>query len=243
MDPATAEKLIAINKQFYQSFADHFSETRGRLQPGVLQVLDDFPPADQVLDLGCGNGLLAREIVSRELPVHYWGADFSPALLEKARQRMPEDARADFLALDITHPNWDQRLPDGTFDIILCFAALHHIPGRSHRLQICHQVHQLLKPEGMFIHSNWQFLKSKRLRERILPWRTINLPEDRVDEGDYLMDWRRGGRGIRYVHHFTEGELRLLAAASDFDIQKTFYSDGKEGNLSIYQYWKPRGNQ
>jgi len=40
------------------------------------------------------------------------------------------------------------------------------------------------------------------------------------------------------VHHFNEPELADLAESSGFDVLDTFYSDGKEGNLAIYQTWK-----
>ncbi len=58
-----------------------------------------------------------------------------------------------------------------------------------------------------------------------------------MDENDYLLDWRSGGRGLRYVHHFNETELSKLAESSGFEIVETFYSDGKEGNLAVYQTW------
>jgi hypothetical protein len=87
--------------------------------------------------------------------------------------------------------------------------------------------------------SNWQFLNSVRLRSRIQPWEAVGLTRDQVDEGDYLMDWRRGGYGLRYVHHFSETELSELAHATGFKITETFYSDGEGERLSIYQTWEP----
>jgi hypothetical protein len=60
-----------------------------------------------------------------------------------------------------------------------------------------------------------------------------------VEQGDYLLDWRRGGLGIRYVHHFSAEELARLAADSGFRIIESFDSDGKEGDLSLYQVWEP----
>ncbi|MFN8461172.1 MAG: hypothetical protein U0X93_05310 [Anaerolineales bacterium] len=59
-----------------------------------------------------------------------------------------------------------------------------------------------------------------------------------VDEGDYLLDWRSGGEGLRYVHHFTEAELGKLASASGFRVVESFSSDGETGNLGLYQVWK-----
>ena len=64
------------------------------------------------------------------------------------------------------------------------------------------------------------------------------LAQADVDSGDYLLDWRRGGKGYRYVHHFSEDELSRLAKLSGFHVVESFYSDGATGNLGLYQIWK-----
>jgi len=142
------------------------------------------------------------------------------------------------MILDLTQSDWSKSLPDRTFNVVFCFAAFHHIPGKEQRLAICKNIHNYLAEKGKLYLSNWQFLKSERLKARILPWETVDLQEDQVDEGDYLLDWRRGGFGIRYVHHFSPQELTRLAKQSGFRIQESFDSDGKEGNLSHYQVWE-----
>ena len=76
------------------------------------------------------------------------------------------------------------------FDIVFSFAVLHHIPSIELRLQIIQKIHEHLKPDGMFIHSNWQFLNSPRLKARIQPWESIGLKETDVDANDYLLDWK-----------------------------------------------------
>ena len=107
-------------------------------------------------------------------------------------------------------------------------------------MNILKTVHELLAKDGRFIHSNWQFLNSPRLRERVREWSEADLTEAEVDPNDFLLDWRSGGTGLRYVHHFNESELAGLAESSGFQIVDTFYSDGKEGNLAIYQDWRKR---
>ncbi|HBY06444.1 MAG TPA: hypothetical protein DEH22_01125, partial [Chloroflexi bacterium] len=99
-------------------------------------------------------------------------------------------------------------------------------------------VRGLLPPGGQFIHSNWQFLNSARLRQRVHPWPEIGLSEAEVEPGDYLLDWRRGGFGLRYVHHFSENELHTLADETGFRIIESFFSDGESGNLGLYQVWE-----
>ena len=131
--------------------------------------------------------------------------------------------------------------------MITAFAVLHHIPGKELRLNILRTVRPLLRPDGLFIHSNWQFLKSEKLRARIQPWEAAAVAGDalsrveasNVDAGDYLLDWRSGGNGLRYVHHFNEPELNELAEATGFQILETFHSDGETGNLGLYQVWRP----
>jgi hypothetical protein len=161
--------------------------------------------------------------------------DFSLPLLEDAA-RIPNDFPATFHALDMTSPDWS--VISGKFSVITSFATLHHIPCDEIRLQILRNIHTRLTDNGQFIHSNWQFLNSEKLRNRIQPWDVVGLNAADVDEGDYLLDWRSGGTGYRYAHHYSEAELADLAAKSGFKLIKTFYSDGVTGNLGIYQVWE-----
>lgn len=87
--------------------------------------------------------------------------------------------------------------------------------------------------------SNWDFLASDRLRRRIIPWQMIGLADDDVEPGDYLLDWRRGGHGLRYVHHFTPPALESLARDAGFEVDETFRADGEGGRLGLYQSWRP----
>ena len=86
--------------------------------------------------------------------------------------------------------------------------------------------------------SNWQFLNSEKLKARIQPWEAVGLWESDVDPGDYLLDWRSGGTGVRYVHHFSAAELSALARDAGFVIEETFHSDGTSGDLGLYQAWQ-----
>ena len=235
MDRETRDKLLEINRQFYQTFGKAFSRTRGRVQPGVARILETLQGEERILDLGCGNGTLPRALVLRGHRGEYLGLDFSLPLLEEAES--PFDAfPVRFLQADLAAEDWGDL--GGDWDIAAAFAALHHLPGEETRLRFLQNVRRRLRAGGRFIHSEWQFLRSERLRARIQPWEEVGLSAEAVDEGDYLLDWRHGGRGLRYVHHFDEAELASLAARSGFHILQSFYSDGKEGNLALYQVWE-----
>jgi len=211
-------RLINLNRQFYQTFAVNFSKTRQRLQPGVWQILEDVVPSANILDLGCGNGELARALAERSHRGIYIGLDFSVQLLAEASLSVPETLDATFLQADLSIPDWDKKIPKTTFDIILAFAVLHHLPGPQLHRSVLAKIRDLLEPEGLFIHSEWQFINSPRLRARVQPWETIGLTPSDTDRGDYLLDWRHGGYGLRYVHHFDEGELASLAKDTGFTI-------------------------
>jgi SAM-dependent methyltransferase len=262
MDESIAQKLIQLNAEFYQTFATHFSDTRGRIQPGVRRILNEIDPAARILDLGCGNGEFARELHRHGFNGQYIGLDFSEELLTLARAGVASVGNFRFIQGNLAKSGWQDSvttvllrgrssesvndsqqlsaipIQQSQFTIILAFAALHHIPGKAAQLQILQAVHALLVPGGRFIHSNWQFLNSERLRKRIHPWPEIGLSASDVDSGDYLLDWRRGGFGMRYVHHFSEKELNAMAEESGFRVLQTFYSDGETGDLGLYQIWE-----
>ena len=240
MDSNTAARLIEINREFYARFGDSFSATRHRLQPGVRRVLELLKGNESILDLGCGNGELARELARRGHRGPYLGVDFSPPLLREAGSQ-PNGFSARFIQADLTQLSVfsDHLATEGGWSVITAFAVLHHIPSTDLRLNILRIVYQLLKIDGIFVHSNWQFLNSEKLKARIQPWTSAAISGSDVDTGDYLLDWRSGGTGLRYVHHFDENELDELAKASRFRIMDIFYSDGERGNLGLYQVWNP----
>jgi len=235
VNPTTLSRLLDLNRQFYQTFALPFSRTRQRLQPGVLCILEKTNINENLLDLGCGNGELARQLARRGHTGTYTGLDLSPTLLEHACAGQP--ANFYFMQADLSSPGWDATLIGVHHDTVLAFAVLHHLPGADLRLQVLRKVRALLPPGGRFIHSDWQFLNSPRLKARLQPWETIGISEADVDPGDYLLDWRQGGYGLRYVHHFSEPELGELAEGAGFRVIESFLSDGENSRLGLYQVW------
>lgn len=240
MDSSTAARLIEINREFYSRFGNSFSATRRRIQPGVRRVIQMVRGDESILDLGCGNGEFARELAKQGHRGPYLGVDFSLPLLRDA-ETQPEGFSARFVEADLTKLS-EFRGPlsvVGGWSVITAFAVLHHIPSEEMRLDILKIVHSLLAEEGRFVLSNWQFLNSEKLKGRIKNWEGAGITTSDVDAGDYLLDWRSGGEGLRYVHHFSESELSTLAEAAGFEIKDTFYSDGENENLGLYQVWKP----
>jgi tRNA (uracil-5-)-methyltransferase TRM9 len=241
MQQQIADRLLTLNQEFYQSFAESFSETRARIQPGVIKAIGDLPKGASVLDVGCGNGTLACTLHEYGHQGLYIGLDSSDQLLRLARERCTHP-QATFFKRDIAENDWALGLTD-PFDRIFAFAVIHHLPGELLRKEVFKTFHRLLAIEGQVTFSLWNFLASERLRDRILPWDLVDIDPQDLDQGDYLLDWRRGGYGLRYVHAFSEAELLELARKTGFDIINAYFSDGEGGKLGYYQVWRSMGMQ
>lgn len=247
MDPTISIKLIDLNIQFYQTFASSFSRTRYTVQPGVKKIVDEHllvgnnKSEFSILDLGCGNGNLAEYLGKKHYSGKYLGVDGSSNLVGNI-QRQSESGSfiPKFQTLEITDPGWEQRLQEESFSLVLSFAVFHHIPGFSLRTEIFRTIKKILPQGGLFIHSNWQFMNSQKLSGRVVPWNAIGLSTRDVEPGDHLLDWRAetDQTGYRYVHLFSEEELSQHACDAGFTIKDSFLSDGKSGNLGLYQVWQ-----
>ena len=252
MQPDVVQILLTLNAEFYQTFGGAFAATRQRVQPGVRRVVDALPVQGDWLDLGCGSGSLAAAWAARPgRHGSYTGVDISLALLQEAEKavvgsRQP-GVEIHFHHIDLAAQDWVQELGDQEYDIGVAFAVLHHLPGFRLRRRLLQDVHGLLKAGGIFYHSVWQFQHSARLMERRLPWSTVHLSPEQVEQGDALLDWRYAlpGQveqvGYRYVHLFTHEELHTLAEECGFAIEETFESDGEGGRLGLYQCWRRLG--
>lgn len=253
MDPRIIQKLVDLNRQFYQTFGEAFAQTRQRIQPGVRRIMEKIPRCGNWLDLGCGSGALALEWLRQGRCGVYHGMDFSDVLLENARaglagSNIPQTIRFEFEKVDLTDKEWSRNLQREYWDGVLAFAVLHHIPDGGLRASILKAVFAILKPGGIFVHSEWQFQNSQKWMARRQPWRRAGIDEQDLEPGDTLLDWRHTvpGQsekvGLRYVHLFDRDELSLLASRSGFNIIAEFQSDGGGGNLGIYQIWKKPEN-
>ena len=201
MDENTRERLIDLNRTFYQTFAQEFSATRQRLQPGVMRVIEQISHQDSILDLGCGNGQLCKMLINRGHQGLYTGLDSNAEFLEIARQNLPENNNITLLQRDITLTNWEQGLPVESYDLIFAFAVLHHIPGFELRRKILQKIAHLSAPGARFIHSEWQLLNSPRLRSREWPGKMVSKSlraSIQTGRGE-ILGFTRFGKGYNYT--------------------------------------------
>ena len=171
------------------------------------------------------------------------GLDSSAELLAVARHRKTLGSVA-LAQADLADPDWPLALGPGQarhFDWIVAFAVLHHLPSDDLRRRVVQQSRTLAAPDGRMVVSVWDFLASPRWSARVVPWEAVSIDGADVDPEDHLLDWREGGLGYRYLHHFTLETLTALATASGFTVEETYRSDGEGGRLGLYQVWRKAG--
>ena len=110
----------------------------------------------EVLDLGCGEGILQARL-GRPCYTRYVGVDISSTAIALASARA--DAQTCFVCADVAHYE-----PEGKFDVIVLNELLYYI---SDPHELLRRYEHFLKPDGAFVISmfvteetrvNWQLL-------------------------------------------------------------------------------------
>jgi SAM-dependent methyltransferase len=96
----------------------------GDSNTGWMELLRDYPPAQKLLSLNCGNGWVERQLCQYGHAKSIIGVDISAQLLEEARRlAQAEGLIADYRVMDANKPS----LANLDFDYVLNHAALHHV--------------------------------------------------------------------------------------------------------------------
>ncbi|MEZ4638042.1 MAG: class I SAM-dependent methyltransferase [Caldilineaceae bacterium] len=239
MQPATVERLLAVNREFYRTVAEHFDATRQGWTPGHLAILPYFETGAKqtpisVLDVGCGNGRLARLLADQGIACRYTGVDNDAHLLHLATEAVDPllgiDAR--FVRADLSAADWAAPLHEEQFDVVLCLATVQHLPGYAMRRRLFEDFRRLSRRWAIL--SFWQFLTSPRFVAKQIDWAEVGLTAADVEPGDALLPWQQGVRAVRYVHQIDAAEVARLAADTGWRVHDLFRADGKEGDLNLY---------
>lgn len=100
----------------------------------------DLRPGQRVLDLGCGNGLIA-EYLSDRSDAHVTGIDFIPEAIRQAQERTRSKRdRLEFRVGNIGAPDF----PDASFDLLVSIDTLYFTPLP----ETIGRMKQILKPDG-----------------------------------------------------------------------------------------------
>ena len=142
---------------------------------------------ERVLDLGCGDGRLLGNVREARPEALGVGLDFSPPMLEAARERFAEDGAVQFLSHDLAQP-----LPElGSFDLVVSSFAIHHLEHERKRV-LYGEVLALLERGGMFCNLEHVSSPTGRLHVEFLA--LVGVPEDpsnRLLDVETQLTWLR----------------------------------------------------
>lgn len=105
---------------------------------------------ENIVDLGCGGGRNAGELLRRYPKAHVTAVDYSELSVEKAKeynQKMIAAGRCTVQQGDVSAIT----LPEGSYDLATAFETIYFWPGLS---QCFSQVAKVLKPGGYFMICN-----------------------------------------------------------------------------------------
>ncbi|MCS7197920.1 MAG: methyltransferase domain-containing protein [Candidatus Bipolaricaulota bacterium] len=146
MDPRDLIVQEEFDRQAERWFRRQLSPYERAMLEQIAQ-LAQVGPADRVLDVACGTGLVsfvlapyAREVV---------GIDISPGMLAKAREirHRREVRNVHFVLGEAEH----MPFKDGEFDVVVCRLAIHHFPQPERELR---EMVRVLKPGGRLVISD-----------------------------------------------------------------------------------------
>ena len=139
-------RIYTIMSDSYRGMSGYNPDADMGLGCGLPTEFARIKPGDTVIDLGSGAGndcFVARAETGET--GHVIGIDFSPAMVEKARQnaRKREYANVRFIEGDIEN----MPVADNTADVVVSNCVLNLVPGKA---AVFAEIYRVLKPGGHF---------------------------------------------------------------------------------------------
>ena len=115
-------------------------------------LIKNIPTGAKILDIGCGNGAKAKEII-KNINCQYFGIDYSNNMINQALSRFENELGgvqgvAQFRVGDIL--NLDDICFD-EFDIIITSRCLINLTSIQDQLKAIKNIHLALKPNGIYL--------------------------------------------------------------------------------------------
>ncbi|MGW3151616.1 MULTISPECIES: class I SAM-dependent methyltransferase [Streptomyces] len=119
--------------------AEPYWNTNVARHPGILRAVPDG--CGDALDVGCGDGLLARKLAARAKRVT--GIDKSPGMIACSRELAAGYPQLTFVEGDFL----TAELPAGEYDFICSVTTIHHMDFEAALIRM----HELLRPGGTLV--------------------------------------------------------------------------------------------
>jgi ubiquinone/menaquinone biosynthesis C-methylase UbiE len=167
----------------------------------LRKLLDRMEHGSSVLDLGCGSGELADVEISKEHQVT--GLDISQTQINLARQNVPN---GHFIHGDAGSVEF----PPGSFDAVVSFYTLEHIPRGEHQI-VLQGINNWLRVGGLLLIS--------------------------IEAGDYdnvMGEWL----GVpMFISCFDPETMKMMVNEAGFELLETAIETQVEGGTDIPFLW------
>ena len=167
----------------------------------IKKLLNHLEPNSSVLDLGCGSGDPADIEIAKKHKVT--GVDISQAQINFARQKVP---KGHFIHGDAASVDF----PSASFDAVISFYALEHLPREEHGSVLGH-IYQWLEARGFLLIS--------------------------MEAGDYddvIGEWL----GVpMFISCFNPEMMKQLVVHEGFTVLETAIETQMEGKTEIPYHW------
>ncbi|MGB8646076.1 MAG: class I SAM-dependent methyltransferase [Anaerolineae bacterium] len=108
-------------------------------------------PVERFVDLGCGDGILSRALLSQYPAARGTLVDFSEPMLDAARAKTSKPGQITFVLADLGTSDWvNSAQQNGPVDAVISGFAIHHLPHTLKRA-LYRQIFELVRPSGIFI--------------------------------------------------------------------------------------------
>lgn len=140
-------------------------------------------PVSRFMDLGCGDGVLARVIVDQFPDATAILADHSAPMLEAARERWEASSPCHIRAIDYSSRKWLLDIEEfAPFDLVVSGFSIHHQPDERKR-DLYAEIFDVLAPGGMFLNLEHVASPTRRLADLWDRVRTDSLYRAEVESG------------------------------------------------------------
>ena len=170
------EQSYWADPEFSRGFrdqADNFIVERQRMLAIVQSCFARFLRDEakrNILDLGCGDGIVTAALVAVDPNVVATLVDGSPDMLAKAEERLAGKIKARFLHASFQDLLRHDPLAE-SYDFVVSSLAIHHL-DLAEKTALFRLIHGHLKPGGCFVNIDVVLAPSKRLEEWYLAlWR------------------------------------------------------------------------